>query len=100
MNTTISPRWTGRLGAVATLLAAAALFASLPAMAGAPVTTHGQPRPLPAPPPVAVADLPEHARVDGACIAILTRSSAADNARSARAAGITSALLADACFGA
>jgi hypothetical protein len=100
MNTTISQRWTGRLGAFATLLAAAALFASMPAMAGAPATTDGQPRPMPAPAPLALAEFPEHARVDGACVAILTRSSAVDNARSERAVGITSALLADACFGA
>jgi hypothetical protein len=93
-------RWTGRLGAVATLLAACALLASIQTMAGAPVATDGQPRPMPAPAPMAVADFPEHARVDAACTAILNRSSAVDNARSIRAAAITSALLTDACFGA
>ena len=93
-------RWTGRLGALATVVAACALFASVPAMAGAPAATDGQPRPMPAPAPVAMADFPEHARVDAACSAILSRSSAVDNARSPRAAAITSVLLTDACFGA
>lgn len=91
-------RWTGRLGAFATVLAACALFASIPTMAGVPAPTDVQPRPMPAPAPLAVADFPEHARVDAACTAILTRSAAVDNARSPRAAAITSTLLADACF--
>jgi hypothetical protein len=100
MNTSMETRWTGRISAVATLLAAGLLLASLPAIAGAPAAIDGQPRPMPAPAPVAMADFPEHARVDAACSAILTRSSAVDNARSPRAAAITSVLLTDACFGA
>ena len=47
-------RWTGRLGAAATVLAACALFASIPTMAGAPVATDGQPRPMPAPAPLSL----------------------------------------------
>jgi hypothetical protein len=93
-------RWSGRLGAFATVLAGCALFASIPTMAGVSVAPDGQPRPMPAPAPLAVADFPEHARVDAACTAILTRSAAVDNARSERAVEITSAQLADACFGA
>ena len=45
-------RWTGRLGAVAGVLAACALMASIPAMAGAPALNDVQPRPLPAPAPM------------------------------------------------
>jgi hypothetical protein len=55
-------------------------------------------RPLPAPRPVAaLTDFPDQARPDGACVAILTISSAVDNPRSQRANDITGALLADAC---
>ncbi len=98
----LQPRgpWISRLSAAATLLAASLLLASLPAMAGTPVSTDSEPRPMPAPAPLARADFPEHARVEAACTAILTRSAAVDNARSARAAAIASSLLADACFGA
>ena len=54
--------------------------------------------PLPAPRPVAaLTDFPDQARPGRACVAILTISAAVDNARSARANEITSALLADAC---
>ena len=45
-------RWTGRLGALATVVAACALFASIPSMAGAPAATDVQPRPMPAPAPL------------------------------------------------
>ena len=76
------------------------LVAALPTMAQVPGATDIEPRPIAAPAPLAVADFPEHARVGNACVAILTRSSAVDNARSPRAAAITSALLEDACFGA
>jgi hypothetical protein len=79
---------------------AAMLLVAIPLTARVPTATDVEPRPLPAPRPVAVVDFPEHARVDSACVAILTRSSAVDNARSERAAVITSALLEDACFGA
>lgn len=82
------------------LLLAVLLLAAIPTMAHVPAATDIEPRPMAAPVPLAMADFPEHARVDGACIAILTRSSAVDDARSARAAAITSDLLADACFGA
>ena len=65
-----------------------------------PGATDIEPCPIAAPAPLAVVDFPEHARVGHGCVAILTRSSAVDNARSPRAAAITSALLEDACFGA
>lgn len=79
---------------------AAMLLVALPLMARVPAATGLEPRPLPAPRPLAAADFPEHARVGAACVAILTTSSAVDNGRAPRAAGITSALLADACLGA
>ena len=84
------------------VLAAMALMlvAMLATMARVPGATDVEPRPMAAPAPLAVADFPEHAHVDRACVAILTRSSAVDNARSPRAAAITTALLEDACFGA
>jgi hypothetical protein len=55
-----SGRWTGGLGGLATVLAACALFASIPTMAGVPAATDGLPRPMPAPAPAAVTDFPEH----------------------------------------
>ena len=82
------------------VLLVAMLLVALPLMARVPAATDFEPRPLPAPRPLAVVDLPEHARVDAACVAILTRSSAVDNGRAQHAAEITSALLADACLGA
>lgn len=82
----------------AMVLIAAMLLVAIPLMARAPAQTGLEPRPLPAPRPVAVADFPEHARIDGACVVILTTSSAVDNGRAQRAAEITSALLEDACF--
>ena len=82
-------------GLAATLLLTLVLAATL-------VSSFAQARPssapLPAPRPVAaLADFPDQARPDRACIAILTTSSAVDNARSQRANELTSALLADAC---
>lgn len=82
------------------VLLAAMLLVAIPLMARVPAATDLEPRPLPAPRPVAVADFPEHARVDGACVVILTKSSAVDNGRAPRAAEIASFLLEDACFGA
>src|SRR5688572_28528467 len=82
------------------VLVTAMLLLAIRVMASVPGATDVEPRPMAAPAPLAAADFPEHARVDGACVAILTRSSAVDNARSPRAAAITSALLEDACFGA
>lgn len=63
MNARIShrrERWTGRMGAVATVLAGCLLLASLPAMAGAGAPTKVEPRPMAAPAPLAVADFPGH----------------------------------------
>jgi hypothetical protein len=79
---------------------AAMLLVALPLLARVPAATDLEPRPLPAPRPLAAIDFPEHARVDAACLAILTTSSAVDTGRAPRAAEITSALLADACVGA
>ena len=84
----------------AMVLLAAMLLVAIPLMARAPAQTDPKPRPLPAPRPVAVVDFPEHARVDGACVVILTKSSAVNNGRAPRAAEITSVVLEDACFGA
>ena len=80
------------------VLLAAMLLVAIPLMARAPAASDLEPRPLPAPRPVAVVDFPEHARVHGACVAILTNSSAIDNGRAQRAAEITSVLLEDACL--
>lgn len=94
-------RTTDRLVELAVLVfLAAMLLVAVPLMARVPAATDIDPRPLPAPRPVAVADFPEHARVDGACVVILTKSSAVDNGRAPRAAEIASFLLEDACFGA
>lgn len=97
-----APRQTAdRLAEVAVVvLLAAMLLVAIPLMARVPAATDLEPRPLAAPRPVAVADFPEHARVDGGCVAILTKSSAGDSPRASRAAEITTALLEDACFGA
>ena len=76
------------------------LTIAIPTMARVPASTDIAPRPLPAPGPLAAADFPERAEIEGACIAILTKSSAVDNPRSQRAADLTSALLEDACFAA
>jgi hypothetical protein len=98
---TADRRTIGHIVEVAVLvLVAVMLLVTLPTMASVPGATDVEPRPMAAPAPLAAADFPEHARVDGACVAILTRSSAVDNARSPRAAAITSTLVEDACFGA
>jgi hypothetical protein len=82
------------------LLLAGMLLATIPMMASVPSPASVEPRPLPAPGPLAAIDFPAHARVDAACVAVLTRSSAVDNGRAPRAATITTALLEDACVGA
>jgi hypothetical protein len=88
-----------RLVEVATVIVLAAmLLVAIPLMARVPAATDLEPHPRPAPRPLAVVDFPEHARVDGACVVILTKSAAVDNGRAPRAAEITSALLEDACF--
>jgi hypothetical protein len=84
--------------AAALVALAAMLLIGIPLMARVPMASDVEPRPQPAPRPVAVLDFPEHAHVDGACVAILSKSSAVDNGRARRAAEITSVLLEDACF--
>ena len=93
------PRTMDRVVEVAVLLLLAAmLLAAIPMMARVPVATDIAPGPMPAPGPIAAADFPDYARVGAACVAISTRSSAVDNARTARAVAITTRLLEDACF--